>query len=262
MATQPPPATEHRASWREPQRFLLATVAITLLYLGIQAFWMWGAAELAHVGWTVNDPARTYAVEAAEIAEKSRQREQALDPQFPQRVFRLGFEYGYLSQWLGGYGQQPEDVMAKLARPVEAHIRRLDETAVLLGVAPVSRLPVRTAADFSGLTQRLEDDPDGVAGRVEQVGSARLRHLFLLATHVGTMTAALDSPGDLTPIPATRLIGKHATLAGVREALWRPLGLVSRGSREMMQSDYRAAVAHLETALVGSPAPGNARHTP
>lgn len=261
MTTLPPETTRHHARWREPRRFLLATVAITLLYLGIQAFWMWGAAELAHVGWTVNDPARTYADEAAEIAEKSREREAALDPHFPQHVFQLGFEYGYLSQWLGGYGQQPAEIMEQLSRPVEAHIRHLDETANLLGVAPVSRLPVRTAADFSGLTQRIEIDPEGVAGRIEQVGSPRLRHLFLLAAHVGTMMAALDSPGDMTPIPATQLIGMHATLAGIREALWRPLSLVSHGSRETMQSDYQAAIAHLKIALVDTPAPSNARQT-
>lgn len=263
MTTQRPDTIRHLASWREPRRFLLATVAITLLYLGIQAFWMWGAAELAHIGWTVNDPARTYADEAAAIAEKSRPREQGLDPHFPRRVFLLGFEYGYLSQWLGGYGQQPDDIMAQLARPVEAHIRRLDETAILLGVAPVSRLPVRTAADFSGLTQRIEDDPSGVAGRIEQVGSPRLRHLFLLAAHVGTMSAALESPpGDVMPIPATQLIGMHATLAGVPEAQWRPLSRVSRGTREAIQGDYQAAVTYLETALADTPAPGKVRQTP
>ncbi|MDP2883135.1 MAG: hypothetical protein Q8N89_16335 [Azonexus sp.] len=262
MTTQRPDTTRHHAGWREPRRLLLATVAVTLLYLGIQAFWMWGAAELAHIGWTVNDPARTYADEAAAIAEKSRPREQGLDPHFPRRVFQLGFEYGYLSQWLGGYGQQPDEVMAQLARPVEAHIRRLDETAILLGVAPVSRLPVRTAADFSGLTQRIEDDPSGAAERIELAGSPRLRHLFLLAAHVGTMTAALDSPGDQTPIPATQLIGMHATLAGVPEAQWRPLSRVSRGSRETRLSDYLAAVAHLESALADTPAPGKVRQMP
>jgi hypothetical protein len=259
--TMPLPKTTGR--WREAQRFLLATVAITLLYLGIQAIWMRAAAELAHIGWTVNDPARTYADAAADIAEKSRQREAALDPKVPRLVFQLGFEYGYLSQWLGGYGQQPDDVMQQLSRPVAAHIRRLDELARQLGVTPVTRLPVRTAADFSGLTQSIEDDPGGVAGRVEQVGSARLRHVFLLAAHVGTMSAALESaPGDIMPIPATRLIGMHATLAGVREALWRPLSLVSRGSRETMQRDYQAAVTQLEIALVDTPAPGQARQTP
>ena len=249
MTTSLPEKTHRPTRWREPQRFLLATVAITLLYLGIQAFWMWGAAELAHIGWTVNDPARTYADEAAGIAEKSREREQALDPLFSRRVFQLGFEYGYLSQWLGGYGQQPDDVMAQLSRPVEAHIRRLDETARLLGVAPVSRLPVRTAADFSGLTQRIEDDPSGVAGRIEQVGSPLLRHVFLLAAHVGTMAASLESPpGDVMPIPATLLIGMHGTLGGIPEALWRPLSRISRGTPEEVRRDYLEAASRLENS--------------
>jgi hypothetical protein len=249
MTTSLPETTRHHARWREPQRFLLATMAITLLYLGIQAFWMWGAAELAHVGWTVNDPARTYADEAAEIAEKSGQREAALDPHFPRRVFQLGFEYGYLSQWLGGYGQQPDEVMRQLSRPVEANLRHLDELARQLGVAPVARLPVRTAADFSGLTQRIEIDPEGVAGRIEQVGSPRLRHLFLLAAHVGTMSAALESPpGDVMPIPASQLIGMHATLAGIPEALWRPLSRTSRGTPAEVRGDYNAAAAKLESA--------------
>jgi hypothetical protein len=252
----------HQKHWRERRRFLLATVAITLLYLGIQAIWMWGAAELAYRGWTVNDPARTYAAEAAGIAEKSRQREVTLAPGFQQRVFQLGFEYGYLSQWLGGYGQQPDAVMQQLSRPVEAHIRRLNALAEQLGVAPVARLPMRTAADFSGLTQRIEDDPAGIAGRIETVGSPRLRHLFLLAAHVGTMSASLESPGDITPIPATLLIGMHATLAGVPEPLWRPLSRVSRGTRETMRRDYQAAIGDLETALADTPAPDGARQTP
>lgn len=235
--------------WRERRRFLLATLAITLLYLGIQAIWMQGAAELAHRGWTVNDPAPTYADEAAALADRSRPRETALPAGFSRQVFQLGYEYGYLSQWLGGYGQQPEDVMRQLSRPVEMHQRHLDELAGQLGVAPVERLPVRTAADFSRLTQRIEEDPTGVAGRIEQVGSPRLRHLFLLGAHVGTMNASLESPGDMTPIPATQLIGMHATLAGVPENLWRPLGRVTRGAPEAIRREYRDVTARLEGAL-------------
>jgi hypothetical protein len=246
VLTNPSPnLAESQPRWRERRRFLLATLAITLLYLGIQEIWMFGAGQLAHHGWTVNDPAKTYAAGAADIAEKSRQREAALAPQFAPRVFELGFEYGYLSQWLGGYGQQPDDVMQQLSRPVAGRIRHLNELADQLGVAPVARLPVRTAADFGMLTQRIEADPAGIAGRIEQVGSLRLRHLFLLAAHLGTQTAALESQGDITPIPATELIGMHATLAGVPEPLWRPLSRVSRGSREESRRDYREALIKL-----------------
>jgi hypothetical protein len=249
------PPNSH-SSWRERRRFLLATVAITLLYLGIQAIWMWGAAQLGHIGWTVNDPAETYAAEATTVAEQSRPLEARLDPRVPQRVFQLGYEYGYLSQWLGGYGQQTDAVMQQLSRPVEAHIRRLNELADQLGVAPAARLPMRTAADFSQLTQRIEDDPSGLAGRVEQVSSPRLRHLFLFAAHVGIEAAALAPSGDLTPIPATELIGKHATLAGIPEPLWRPLSRVGNGTRESQRGEYLAAVAHLENMLAKPPASG------
>ncbi len=240
-------AAQTQPRWREQRRFVLATVAITLLYLGIQEIWMAGASQLAHQGWTVNDPAQTHAAEAVEIAEKSKPREAALDPKFPRRVFQLGFEYGYLSQWLGGYGQQPDDVMAQLSQPVDGHIRHLNELADQLGVAPVARLPVRTAADFGQLTQRIEEDPAGIAGRIEAVGSLRLRHLFLLAAHLGTETAALESTGDITPIPATALIGMHATLAGVPEPLWRPLSRISRGTRDEIRRDYHDARIKLES---------------
>lgn len=254
MASESRDTRDNKARWRERRRFLLATVVITLLYLGIQEVWMRAAAELAHRGWTVNDPAQTYAAEAMEIAQSSRQRELALGPDFPQKVFRLGFEYGYLSQFLGGYGQQPDAVMQQLSRPVEAHVHRFHALAEQLGVAPITRLPVHTAADFSELTRRIDDDPEGVAMRIEQVGSRRLRHLFLFAAHTGTQAAALETPGDVAPIPATLRIGMHATLAGIPEALWRPLSKTSRGSRAEMHRNYRASVTQLENALADRPA--------
>jgi hypothetical protein len=253
-----PNAADSQPRWREVRRFLLATVAITLLYLGIEEVWFWETTQLAHQGWTVNDPAQTYAAEATTLAEQSRQREAGLDPNFAQRTFQLGFEYGYLSQWLGGYGQQPDAVMQQLSRPVAGHIQHLNQLAEQLAVAPAARLPVRTAADFSSLTQRIEDDPSGLAGRIEQAGSPRLRHLFLFAAHAGTETAALESKGDLTPIPATQLIGMHATLAGVPEPLWRPLSRVPRGSNDQKLDEYRAAVRQMESSLAAEAKPSKA----
>lgn len=201
LPDMPVNAGDRQARWRERRRFLAATAAITLLYLGVQAVWMWGAGQLAVRGWTLNDPARTYAAQAADVAARSRQAEAALAPTVPRQIFQLGFEYGYLSQWLGGYGDQPDQIMELLSRPVAAHIQRMNQLAGELGVAPVTRLSVRTAADFSQLNQRIEDDGAGVAARVERASSLRLRHLFLLAALVGTQAAALESRGDVVPIP-------------------------------------------------------------
>lgn len=248
--TRPDATLQRPARWRAWLRFLLATLAVTLLYLAVQALWMRVAVETSHLGWTVNDPAQTYAQEAVEVMAQSRPREAALDPRWPRWTFQLGYAYGYLSQWLGGYGQQPDALMQQLEQPVAPFQQRLDSVAQAMGVAPVERLPVRTAADFSQLTQRIEDDPQGVAARVAERGSPRLRHLFLLAAHVGTQSAALESPpSGMVPVPATALIGKHATLAGVPEALWRPLSRVGRGNPDERLREYRDAAGRLEQSL-------------
>ncbi len=251
--TDPDAPPGARPRWRPWSRFLLATLAVTLLYLAVQALWLRLAQEAAHQGWTVNDPAQTHAQQAAEVAAQSRPREAALDPRWPHWTFQLGYAYGYLSQWLGGYGPQPEALMQQLAQPVAPYQLRMDAVAQAMGVAPVQRLPMRTAADFSELTRRIEEDPAGVAARVEAKGSPRLRHLFLMAAHVGTQSAALDAPpADTLPVPATALIGMHATLAGVPEDQWRPLARAGRGSAEERQREYQQAAGRLERALTAA----------
>ncbi len=239
-------------TWREKRRLLLAILAVTLLYLGIQEIWLFGAAQLAYRGWTVNDPAETYAEQAALILEQSRLREAALPPNTAQRIFRLGFEYGYLSQWLGGYGKQEEALMRQLSRPVEVHLQRLEQLSLSLNVDPVAPLPVVTAADFSQLTRRIDSDAGGIAQRIEQIASPRLRHLFLLGAHIGIESAALDSSPNIPPIPASALIGQHATLAGIAPADWRPLARLSHGTPGEMAGSYRQSVAALDQSLLSS----------
>lgn len=234
---------------RERWRFLAATLALTLLYLAIQEVWLWAALQLGRAGWTYDDPAKTYAVEAATIAEQSRAREAALGPGFPRAVLELGVLYGYLSQWLGGYGAQPDATMRDLQRPVEHGIQRMNALAAVLEIGPVERLPVRTAADFGQLTQRLEDDAGGVATRVEQATTPRLRHLFMLGVHVGTELAALESANRVLPIPAAKLIGKHATLAGVAEPVWRPLARLPEGEKAAALARYREAMGALAKSV-------------
>lgn len=238
---------------RELRRILLATIALAALYVGIQEAWLWSAAQLAYRGWTVNDPARVYAAEAADLAVRTRPLEAALPAGRWADVFQLGLDFGYVSQWLGGYGQQPPDVMFQLARPVASILTRLTNTAVQLGVSPIAPLEMRTAADFSRLSERIEADESGVAQRIEQVNSPRLRHLFLFGAHAGTQRAALESSGDLIPIPKTALIGQHATLAGVPEALWRPLARVESGTSAERRRAYLEAVEAVQRALGDSP---------
>lgn len=253
-------ARQHRLAeppgkWRERWRFLVATLVLTLLYLAIQEVWLLAALQLGRAGWTYDDPAQIYAAEAATVAEQSKAREAALGPQHRSAVLELGILYGYLSQWLGGYGAQPEATMRELQRPVEHGIQRLNALAEALGIGPVERLPVRTAADFGQLTQRLEDDAGGVATRVEQVTSPRLRHLFMLGVHAGTEVAALESANDVMPIPASKLIGKHGTLAGVPEPLWRPLARLPQGEKAAALASYRAAIGALDKSFGGAAAP-------
>lgn len=239
-------------TWRERWRFLAATLAVTLLYLALQEVWLWAALQLGRSGWTYDDPAKTYAAEAATVAAQSKAREAALSPQHPHAVLELGVWYGYLSQWLGGYGAQPEATMRELEHPVEHVIRRMNTLAEALEIGLVERLPVHTAADFGQLTQRLEDDAGGVASRVEQATSLRLRHLFMLGVHVGTELAALESATDVMPIPATKLIGKHGTLAGVPEPVWRPIARLPEGERTAALARYREAIGALEKSVAGA----------
>jgi hypothetical protein len=255
-AARPHRLDESPGSWRVRWRFLLATLVLTLLYLAIQEVWLWTALQLGRTGWTYDDPAKTYATEAVTIAEQSKAREAALGPQHPRAVLELGVLYGYLSQWLGGYGAQPEATMRELQRPVERSIQRLNTLGEALGIGPVERLPVRTAADFGQLTQRLEEDAGGVADRVERATSPRLRHLFMLGVHVGTELAALESANDVMPIPASKLIGQHGTLASVPEPLWRPLARLPRGEKADALAAYRAAIGALEKSVAGAAPPG------
>lgn len=245
--------------WRERRRFLLATITLTVMYLAIQEAWLWGATWLGRVGWTVNDPAQTYAEQAAQLADQSKAREAMLGPQHPRAVYRLGIRYGYLSQWLGGYGSQPEETMRLLARPVERTLQDMQTQAQFLGIGAVEPLPVRTAADFGQLTRRLEEDAGGVATRVEEATSPRLRELFMLGVHAGTELAALESQHDVLPIPASALIGMHGTLAAVPEPLWRPLTRLPQSDKTAALAYYRAAVDALDQSLAegtSSTAPG------
>ena len=249
--------------WRARRRFLLATLVLAVMYVVLQECWMWGADKVMRVGgvgWTYGDPAKTYAGQAAEVAEQSKAREAGLSTQHPRVVFQLGVQYGYLSRRLGSSGAQPDATVRHLAPPVDRNLQDLHTCAEFLGVGTVEPLTVRTEVDFLTLTQSIEDDVGGVAARVEQVTSPRLRHLFMLGAHAGTEIATLEARDDLTPYPPFALIGKHGTLAAVPEPLWRPLTRLSHGDMGAKLADYRAAADTLDLSLVHSTSSGPPTH--
>jgi hypothetical protein len=231
--------------WRARWRFLLATLTLATLYLAIEQVWMWGALKLMYVGWTYSDPAHEYAEKAAAIAEQSKALEVRLGAHYERTVFELGIQYGYVSDSLVGSANVPEEQISALARRVlDRNPRDMQTNAQRLGLGTVQPL---TAVNEIDLTQRLEDDVDGVAGHVDQRTSPRLRHLFMLGVHSGTQLSRLKPSHDVLLPARADLIGMHGTLAGVPEPLWRPLTRVSIGDEPF--EHYRAAVDALHLSL-------------
>jgi hypothetical protein len=223
-------------------RVLLATLVLALLYVAIDKLWLLATAQLSYAGLMFVDPARGYRDEAATVADRSQARESDLDPAIPATVFRLGVEYGYLSE-------RRENVAAPMEN---LRLASFEEHAGALGLTSVAPLPVPGDVDFLWSSQRLEDDPSGVATEVEHATSPRLRHLFLLGAHAGSELARLSEFYGISSVPAaTPLVGMHAVLSGVPEPLWRGLMRVSqRPEAALPEYTQRVTelVAYLESA--------------
>jgi len=230
--------------WRAWSRFLIATLTLATLYMAIEHVWLWGSQQVAYTGWTPWDPTQQYAEQAVAIAEQSKAREAKLNPHQDRTVFELGIQYGYVSNSLY-FGDAPEEQISALARRALDRNPRGDmqTNAQRLGLDTVR--PLR-AVDEIDLTKRLENDVGGVAARIEQLTSPRLRHLFMLGVHAGAELSRLEPPrGILWSAPME--IGMHGTLAGVPEPLWRQLTRVSRHGEPF--EPYRAAVYALDLSL-------------
>jgi tetratricopeptide (TPR) repeat protein len=235
--------------WRGSLRFVLAAMTLSALYLGVERAWLWGAGRLMYAGWTYENPERAYAMQAAQLAVRSRAPEASLTSEHSAAALALGFEYGYLCDWFGSWASFKTEAERMLWQA--AALRSLDlksaaqqmvRNAQFLGVGELSPLASSSMPDVEHLAQRLEDDEGGIAARVERMTSPRLRELFLLGAQVGLAAARLE-PRHESPWPApAELIGKHGTLAGVPAAIWRPLTRVSEGDRTEALAKYHAAV--------------------
>ena len=125
-----------------------------------------------------------------------------------------------------------------------AHIAVAQAQARALGVGDVAALPMRSAAGFFALSDRLEGDENGLGARIEARLTPVHRHLYLLGAHVGAEAAKVESSrGKFAALAPATLIRRHATLAGVAPALWQPLAADARGeSPGQVLERYHAAL--------------------
>jgi hypothetical protein len=230
-------AAYRKRRWRTLARFLLAAVLLSLLYGTLEDIWIWGTDKLMRVGWWAWDPAEQYAEQAVEVAKQSNALEAVLSKGHPRRVLEFGICYGVLSS-----RRPPSGAPGLNESKNDSQLHQLQTDAEFLRIGTVEPLVLVDIDMLGQISWHLELDDGGIAARVEQVTSPRLRHLFLLGAHVGTEITALVAQDDLTPFPPFELIGMHATLAGVPEPLWRPLARLPLGDSVQQVSSYLAAV--------------------
>ena len=230
--------------WREWRRFLLATLAVALAYSAVEYLVVWGYLRLSYTGWRADDAAEEYAQEATAVAASSRASEAALSPEHAPIIFQLGVRYGYTSQWVAGVWATPRP------QSVDRSLQEMKLFAQALGLGAIEPLAARSGYGFDDMTQRLENDVGGVAARLEDITSLRLRHLFMLGVHAGNQFAMLEASSDVIVPAAAKWIGMHGTLAGVRQPMWRALARVNSSNLSGARDDYRAAIAKLDQDLL------------
>jgi hypothetical protein len=239
--------------WSETWRVLAYTVAIALAFIALgrlelALFSSLGAADsLAHGGVPSEDAALVR--QAEQVAAQSRT---ALERVPGQRsmAFRIGYDLGFASAFIGSYAMSDPQVQAK-ARPIgERHVDFARQLAGRLGLTGIAELPVHNPKEYATLNERFEADENGLAAQIESRLSPAHRQLYLLGAQVGGEASTVESSaGELTQPPVT-LIRRHATLAGVAPELWLPLATGPRGETPgQVLTRYRSALNALAADL-------------
>lgn len=250
--------------WSEIWRVLAYTVAIALAFVvlgrlengAMSLFDLGNRMARTEFGSTSGDAA--LAREAERIALVSR----AALAQTPGRrgvAFRLGYELGYASTFVGSFANSDQAVRVK-ARVIGArHVAIAQAQAAALGIAGVDLLPAPTLSAYVALNDRFEADENGVGAQVEARASPSHRQLYLLGALVGGEAADVESSGGKMSQPPGPQIRRHATLAGVDRALWLPLALTPRDTApEQVLGQYRGALNALAADLAARDAAGAA----
>ena len=241
--------------WSESWRVLAYSAALALAFIALQRLEFallasFGTKDvLERIGAAPHDEAQL-AAEAGELAARSKALAAALPAGHRAATFRLGYEIGYASELLGSFLTSDAAVRDRAAAIVAAHVAVAQAQARALGVADVAALPMRSAAEFFALAERVEKDENGLAARIEARLTPVHRHLYLLGAHVGAEAARIESSGGKFALAPATLIRRHATLAGVAPALWQPLAADAQGETpDRVLARYRGAVNALAVAL-------------
>ncbi|MEO5734474.1 MAG: hypothetical protein ABIN96_10045 [Rubrivivax sp.] len=210
-------------------RVLLTTLALALAFVALgrlqMAVFAMPATErlLQRWGWiSGNDEAR-WQQQTAEVAEASQPLLGTLPAGHRAGILELGFQIGYVSQWLGGYALAPAEVRDRMRSQQAPRLARARELAQRFGVGDVDALPVTSLREYAELKTRHEDDASGIAARIEIRLSPLHRHLYLLGVHLGGEWSRVDSSHGELSLPPASAIRRHAVLAGIGAAVWQPL---------------------------------------
>jgi hypothetical protein len=241
--------TSSSSRWSESWRVLAYAAALALAFIALERlelalFSSFATADvLERIGAGSARDEQRLAAEAEQLAARAKAVAAPLPAGHRLATFRLGYEIGYASELVGSFAASDAPVRAQAATVGAAHIAVAQAQARSLGVGDVAALPMRDAAGFFALSDRLEGDENGLGARIEARLTPVHRHLYLLGAHVGAEAAKVESSrGKFALAPAT-LIRRHATLAGVAPALWQPLAADARGeSPGQVLERYHAAL--------------------
>ena len=228
-------------------RFVVITLGITGLYLGLNAFWLTLAPSILR--WTGAGEA-DWQREATLVARASRVAEEELPPSSRPDAYRLGFQVGYCSNVLGSVALSSAEVQARFKDALEPRLAAAQDLAHKLGVGDVSVLRVTNVAEFGNLPSRLDADELGLAARLEGMTSLRHRHLLLLGMQVGAAAALAQMTGGRLHEQLRPLAGRHATVAGVPAQAWAPVTVEPEGATaDERLAAYQKTLNALDAAI-------------
>jgi hypothetical protein len=229
-------------------RFLVVTLGITGLYLGLNAFWLTLAPSVYRL--TDARVEEDWQREAGEVAQVSRRADNRLPASSRLDAYRLGFQVGYCSNVLGSVALSSPEVQARFKAVLEPRLASAQELARTLGVGDVTLLKVTNVDEFGHVPDRLDADELGLANRLEAVTSRRHRHLLLLGMQVGAGASLTQVTGGNVHDQLRPLAGRHATLAGVPAQAWEPVTVAPAGATaDERLAAYQKALSDLDAAV-------------